>query len=287
MSEKVFLNDTIVDGNEACVATTDGGLLYGAGLFETMRSHNGVVFRLDDHLNRLMTSAAALAIEPSYDKNQLAEAVYRVLQANELTDARIRLTLTTGPVTQAEEQRCSTLLITAANFQAYPAQYYKAGVLTILSPYRQNPSDPTCGHKSTCYYPRLLALRRAHQSGAAEALWFTTDNRLAEGCVSNIFLVKDSALLTPLLSTPVLPGIARRTVLEIAARQSIPSTEKDLNIEDLLGADEVFLTNVVMEILPVVSVEKHTVGDGKVGPITTRLREEFAQAIEEQCRRPA
>jgi branched-chain amino acid aminotransferase len=287
MPEKIFLNDKIVDSDRACISPADGGLLYGAGLFETMRSRNGVVFRMDDHLDRLMTSAAALSIEPSYDKNQLGEAVYQVLRANELTDARIRLTLTSGPVTQTEEQHQSTLLITAVSFQPYPAQYYKAGVLAVLCPYRQNPSDPTCGLKTTCYYPRVLALRYAHRNGAAEALWFTTDNRLAEGCVSNVFIVKNSSLLTPPLSTPVLPGIARRTVLEIAGRLSIQCTEKDLNIEDVLGADEIFLTNVVMTVCPVVSVEKHTVADGKVGPVATRLREEFMGTMEEYCRRQA
>jgi branched-chain amino acid aminotransferase len=215
----------------------------------------------------------------------LSCAVYEVLQANQLTDARIRLTLTTGPMTQDEGQRQSTLLVTAVSFQAYPAEYYNAGVLAVLCPYRQNTSDPTCGHKTTCYYPRLLALRHAHRNMAAEALWFTTDHRLAEGCVSNVFLVKDSTLLTPLLNTPVLAGIARKTVLEIAGRLAIPFVEKDLNIEDLLGADEIFLTNVIMTVCPVVSVEKHVVGDGKVGPVTTKLRGEFMRVMEEPCRR--
>ncbi len=285
MPEKIFLNDKIVDSDQGCIASGDGGLLYGAGLFETMRCHNGVVFRLDDHLDRLLTSAAALSIESSHDKSQLGKAVYQVLQANELTEARIRLTLTSGPVTQTEEQRRSTLLITAVSSQPYPPEYYQAGVLAVLCPYRQNPSDPTCGHKTTCYYPRLLALRHAHSIGAAEALWFTTDNRLAEGCVSNVFLVKNSKLLTPALSTPVLPGVARRTVIESAARQSIQVEERDLSIEDLLSADEIFLTNVVMEIVPVVGVEKHTVGNGKVGPVAAKMREAFVQAMEEHCRR--
>ena len=285
MPEKVFLNDGIVDSDQACISTADGGLLYGAGLFETMRSRNGVVFRIDDHLDRLQASAVALSIEHSYDKNRLADAVYEVLRANELTDARIRLTVTSGPMTQAEEQRRSTLLITAVGFQPYPPQYYKTGVLAMLCPYRQNPSDPTCGHKTTCYHPRLLALRHAHQNGAAEALWFTTDNCLAEGCVSNVFLVKNSTLFTPPLSTPVLAGIARKTVLEIAGRESIQFVEKDLHIADVLEADEVFLTNVIMEIMPVISVEKHTVHDGKVGPIAAKLREGFMRTMEEKCRR--
>jgi branched-subunit amino acid aminotransferase/4-amino-4-deoxychorismate lyase len=97
--------------------------------------------------------------------------------------------------------------------------------------------------------------------------------------------VKNSVLQTPPIGTPVLPGIARRTVCEVAQQQSIELGEKDLTINDVLGADEIFLTNVIMGVLPVVEVEKHSVGEGKVGPVTRRLREAFAQALEQHCRR--
>ncbi len=285
MPSKVFLNDGLIDIDKAGVSVTDGGLLYGAGLFETMRSRNAVVFRLQDHLDRLFLSAAALSIAPSHDKQQIGRAIDQVLEANQLKDARLRLTLTNGPLAESEEQRKATLLITAAEFCPYPADHYKTGVLVVLCPFRQNQTDPTCGHKTTSYYPRLLALNLAHQKRAAEALWFTTDNRLAEGCVSNVFLVKDSILYTPPVQTPVLPGIARKAVLQLARQHSIETVEKDLFIADLLGADEVFLTNVIMEVLPVIQVERHTVAEGKVGPVTWKLREAFAQTIEQECGR--
>jgi len=285
MSETVFLNDNLVSMAQAHVSVTDSGLLYGAGLFETMCSRNGVVFRLEDHLDRMFLSASALGIQPYYEKSYIAEAIHKVLQANELTEARLRLTLTNGPLTEAEGQRKPTLLITATPLSPYPAEYYQAGALVVLCPFRQNPSDPTCGHKTTSYYPRLLALNLAHQRRAAEALWFTTDDRLAEGCVSNVFLVKDSVLYTPRAETPVLPGIARKAVCRLAPEQGIELVEKDLYISDLLEAQEVFLTNVVMEVLPIIHVEKHIVGDGKVGPVTRKLRESFLQAIEQECGR--
>ena len=285
MAEKVFLNDNLIDVAEARVGATDSGFLYGAGLFETMRSRHGVVFRLDDHLDRLSASARVLSISYPYEKAYIREAIGRLLQANQLAEARLRLTLTNGPLAQPEEQRKPTLLITATAFRPYPPEYYETGVLVILCPFRQNATDPTCGHKTTCYYPRLLALDLAHRQRAAEALWFTTDNRLAEGCVSNIFLVKNSILYTPPLETPVLPGTARKTVRELAQQQSLDVVEKDLFIADVLEADEIFLTNVIMEVLPVAGVEQHTVGHGKVGPITRKLREGFLQAIEQQCRR--
>ena len=287
MSDKVFLNDKLVDVEQAHVPVTDSGFLYGAGLFETMRSHNGVVFRLEDHLDRLFQSAASLSINHDHDKEFLTKAVNELLVANELTEARLRLTLTNGPITETVDQVQPTLLITASPLQLYPPEYYQTGAMVVLCPYRQNPTDPICGHKTTNYYPRLLALSLARQKQAAEALWFTTDNRLAEACVSNVFLVKGSVLQTPPLGTPVLPGVARKAVCRIAERESITSIEKDLYISDVLEADEIFLTNVVMEVLPVIQVEKHTIGEGKVGPITHELRRCFTELIEEDCRRSA
>jgi branched-chain amino acid aminotransferase len=281
--DKVFLNDGLVDADKAFVPANDGGFLYGAGLFETMRCNNGVVFCLEEHLERLFTSAEKLSIFNSFDKKYISDAVYAVLQANGLVDARLRLTLTGGSVSIDNEKKKSTLLIAAAKLQGYPEQFYQKGILVVLCPFGQNPDEPTTGHKTTSYFSRMLALQDAHGKGAAEALWFTTGNLLAEGCISNVFLVKDSALYTPKLSTPVLPGIARKTVCELAGKQSIKLVEKDLGIDDLLGADEVFLTNVIMKVMPVAGIEKHTVGSGKVGPITKKLQGLFDDFLKERC----
>jgi len=284
MAEQVFLNDRLLDADKASIPVTDSGFLYGAGVFETMRSYNGVVFALADHLDRFFFSANSLSINNPYDKKYLADAIYGLLRANKLTSARLRLTLTNGPMAESDERRKPTLLITAAKLQPYPPEYYKKGVMVVLCPFRQNPGEPTCGHKTTSYYVRMLALKLAHEKGAAEALWFTVDNRLAEGCVSNVFLVKNSVLHTPPIRTPVLAGVARKTVCQIAIDSSIELREKDLYIADCLDADEVFLTNVIMQVLPVTAIEKHTVGSGKVGPMTKKLQKSYNEVIIESCK---
>lgn len=281
--EKVFLNGKLVDIDKACISVTDSGFLYGAGLFETMRSHNGVVFALTDHLDRLFVSADVLSINIPYDREYITEAVNKVLLANKLTDARLRLTLTNGPMAESEEQRKSTLLITAAKLRSYPPEYYKKGVMVVLCPFRQNLIDPISGRKTTSYFSRMIALNMAHQKRATEAIWFTVDNRLAEGCISNVFLVKDSELYTPPITTPVLPGVARKTACRLARQNSIKLTEKDLSIDDLLGADEIFLTNVIMQVMPINKVEKHTIGDGQVGPVTKKLQTSFDQLVKNEC----
>lgn len=283
MGEKVFLNDGIVDIENARVPVSDGGLLYGAGLFETMRANNGVVFRLDFHLDRLLSSADKLLITTTYSKEHLHEAVYKTLEANALQNARLRLTITSGSISAGDEKPKSTLIVTATELVPYPAEYYRNGILVILCPFRQNPSDPTCGHKTTNYLSRISALDFARRRNAAEALWFTVDNRLAEGCVSNAFLVKDDQLLTPQLDTPVLPGIARTAIAELADQQGLDLIQKDLYIDDCLEADEIFLTNVIMKVLPVHSIEKHPVGNGKVGPITKKFQKLFDDLIEKEC----
>jgi branched-chain amino acid aminotransferase len=277
--EKVFLNDKLLDTKNAQIPADDGGFLYGAGLFETMRAYGGMVFRIDDHLDRLLTSAKALSIEHDYTKEYLRDAVSEVLEANKLTDARLRLTLSAGAISHSK----ATLLITTTNLQPYPAEYYQKGVLVVLCRFRQNITDPTCGHKTTSYLPRMLALKQAHEKKAAEALWFTTDGRLAEGCISNVFLVKDYRLFTPTTNTPVLAGIARKTVCELAIANKIEIVEKDLTIDDLLGADEVFITNVIMQVMPVVAVEKHTVGEGKPGIMTKRVQDYYNEFAKKYC----
>jgi branched-chain amino acid aminotransferase len=283
--EKVFLNDKLVDADKACISAGDSGFLYGAGIFETMRANNGVVFSLKDHLDRLSFSAGVLSINNTYDRQFITDAIYKVLKANKLTDARLRLTLTGGPMSVPEEKRKATLLIVATKLQPYPAEFYKNGVLVVLCPFRQNPTEPIYRHKTINYFSRMIALKQAHEKRAAEALWFTVDNRLAEGCISNVFLVKDSALYTPPIETPVLAGVARKTVCKIAIKNSIKLVEKELSIDDVLSADEIFLTNVIMQVLPVVAVEKHTVGDGKVGAMTKKLQKYSDELVRSECER--
>lgn len=279
---KVFLNDSIISADKAKVSARDAGFLYGMGLFETMRACNGIVFALDGHIERLFKSAEKLSIVHNFSKKFIAYAIDKTLEANKLKDARIRLTLTGGEVTEQEQMR-PTLLVAATEFEPYPEQYYKKGVTVVLCPYKQNAQDPTCGNKTTSYMSRMLGLNFAHQKRAAEALWFTTDSRLAEGCVSNVFIVKDSALFTPAVNTPVLAGVARKTVIELAKQSTIRCYEKDLNINELLDADEVFLTNVIMQVLPVVKIEKHDVRDAKVGSITKELKKRFEDYVKKSC----
>ena len=285
MSEKVWVNGRLVDAAKASVSAFDSGLLHGIGLFETMRAAGGTVFRLDAHLDRMMASAEALAIRIRGDRAQLRRAVTETIEANGLADARVRLTVTPGPLQDPglNGEMGGTVIVTAVPFVPYPEENYRKGMTVIITPYRQQAADPTAGHKTTNYFARLAALRQGQQLRAGEAMWFTPEHQLAEGSVSNVFLVQDEKLLTPPIDTPVLPGITRAVVLELAAATGVDAEETTLTVDDLLDADEVFLTNSIMGIMPVCRVERHAIDDEKPGVLTAKLAVELGRLFEREC----
>jgi len=286
-TEKIFLNDSLVNSDAARISAHDAGLLHGVGLFETLRAYQRHVFCLDHHLDRLFDSAQSLGIAITQDRAFIATAIADLLAANGLNDARIRLTLTGGPLLHNREDDhapTSTLIVTAAPIQPYPDAYYRQGMTVVITAYKQNPDDPATGHKTLNYLPRLLALQDAQKKQAGEALWFTTANRLAEGCISNVFIVHGEKLLTPPLDTPVLPGIARRLTLDLAKKNHIDHEERPLVIKDLLNASEVFLTNSIMELMPVCRIERHRVGNEKPGPVYQKLHRLYKDAVQQSLK---
>lgn len=293
----ISVNGQLAPYDDVGVAPGDAGLLHGAGLFETMRARNGHVFRMDLHLDRLLRSAQMMQIELALTGPTLAEMVTDLLAANELDGpdgARVRLTVTRGDLHAATNDHPVppvTLILSAHPFGAYPKELYERGMTVAVCPYKQNPENPLTGHKTTSYFDRLLGLRAAHELKCGEALWFTAGgNFLAEGCISNVFVVdKDGTLSTPPVTLPAhaeqrlcLPGITRNVVMELAGANGIAVQERLLTIHDLLAAREVFLTNAVMGVMPVSGVEKHTVGEGKPGKITLQLHEAYRVTVDQE-----
>ena len=305
---KVYLDGKFVNEGEAALSAFDAGVQHAVGLFETMRAYNGRIFRLDEHINRLIRSARELGLSGRLHAGPLREAVDRTLRANDLLEARLRLTLTGGNLSMlaarpgAEDneeagagpppEHRPTGLIAASTPTVYPESFFTDGVGVVAADAKANPFDPMAGHKTVNYWSRLQALAAAARAGAGESLWFTVTNHLASGAVSNAFLVKDGELLTPIargeepaggLAAPVLPGVTRAAVIEATDRLGLPVRRKMLTIHDLLDADEVFLTNTSWLLLPVVRMEKETIGDGKVGPTSRKLYDELARTIHAEC----
>lgn len=284
--EVVWIDGELVPPERAVVSVFDSGFMQGVGLFETMRAYRGVVFRLDQHVQRLRNSAQKLGWSVLPEVSEMRAAVGQVAAALRGADARVRLTVTTGSLRAAAEQAETprlTMVVTGAPGSGYAEALYHKGVTVVLSPYRQSRHDPTVGHKTTSYFARLAALREAHAQGAVEALWFNDENLLAEGSISSIFVVENEKLHTPPLEIPVLPGITRAAVMELAAALGVPCSGEQLTIDDLLEADEVFLTNSMMEVMPVVRIGRKPIGNEKPGELTLRLAQAYRDLVQREC----
>lgn len=292
---QVWLNGQFVERDSAMVSIFDAGFQHGVGLFETMLARNGVVFRPRAHMERLVNSARQLLLSERLRIDPLIEALNLTVSRNKLKEARVRLTITGGNLnmlqTEGRSQVDPTIVIVAQPPTVYPDAFFEKGVLVVIADARANPLDPMAGHKTLNYWPRIQALQFAASKRAGESLWFTVSNHLASGSVSNVFLVKDGRLLTPIargeeepgaLPAPVLPGITRAIILELAEDMDIEVEKRMLDINDLLSADEVFLTNSSWGVLPVVGVEREKIADATVGELTRRLRSAWLELVEQE-----
>lgn len=296
MPPTVWLNGRLLDRTEARISAFDAGFQHSVGLFETMHGAAGRVFRLNDHLARLQRSAYELGLTESLRMSALAEAVQMTLDRSELATgdahARVRLTVTGGDLNLLASSGRGpvdpTIMISVTPATQYPEDMFARGVGVLIAPAKANPLNPSEGHKTLNYWWRMRALQEASAARMGEAIILQISNHLAGGAVSNIFLVRDGTLLTPIAHTeeepdampsPVLPGITRQTIIELADAAGIGTGRQMLHVGDLLEADEIFLTNSSWGVLPVVRVEKEAIGDGTPGPVTTSLREAWVATI--------
>jgi len=292
---QTYLNGHFHPPGEARIGVEDAGFQHAVGLFETFQAYHGRAFRLDRHLDRLKGSARALGLSPSLDTGPLREAVEQTIAHNRIDRARLRLTLTPGDASllrpESGQTPRPTLAIVPAEPTVYDPAYFEAGVTVVLYNQAANPFDPVAGHKTLAYWARLRSLRQAASVGAAEAIWLNVTNHLAGGAISNLFVVKDGVLLTPIargeeadgaLPAPVLPGITREAVVELAHDAGVSVKKQMVSVDDLLGAEEAFLTNAGWGLLPVTKVEKANIADGRVGPVATQLRAALNDLIERE-----
>ncbi len=280
MNEIVYLNGALIPRSQASISVLDYGFLYGFGLFETMRAYGGQVFRLDRHLKRLMRSAEIL--ELPMEGLELKGAVMATIQANQFSEARIRITISMGEGAMVPDPASChkpTVLILVGDYQPYPEQVYQRGFRAIVSSIRRNSQSPPSRLKSAKYLESILARQEGRAAGVDEALCLNEKGLLAEGSMSNLFLVTDGTLRTPGAESGVLPGITREAILELASARGISVLEHDIRLEELSQAQEAFLTNSLMEIMPLTEVEGQSVGSGRAGPLTQRLRAAYKELV--------
>jgi len=276
---KVYINGKLLDRKDAKVSVFDHGLLYGDGVFEGIRSYEGLIFKLKEHLDRLFESAKTLMLKVPMDRKALTQAIITTLQSNRLKDAYIRLIVTRGEGDLGlDPRKCSnpTLIIITDRIVLYPKKLYREGLEIITVPTQRNiPSAVDPQLKSLNYLNNILAKIEAVNAGQEEAIMLNHAGYVAECTGDNIFIVKSGELLTPPTHVGALRGITRLAVMKIAQREHIPICEEIMTRHNIFNADECFLTGTAAEVIPVVKVDGRIVGDGKPGTLTLRMMKEF------------
>jgi len=280
MTEYIFINDIYADSKKAMFPiSSDCGFLFGDGLFETMRARNGNIPAFDLHLDRLFSSMLQLRYNTDFfTPENIRTTVFKLLLKNNLlgTDAYIKIAVTRssyGHKLIFDLKSKPGLIIFAKKLIGYPDDFYKTGINVFTCSIKRNAlGNDIYRHKLINYFENVFAKNEAAANQAQEALFTTRDKVVLEGATSNLFAVKDSKVFTPLLTQNILPGITRQLVIDICRKNKIKFAEKRIHYFNLLEADEVFLTNSIMEIMPVKSVDSYAVGSGEVpGLLTAKI----------------
>jgi branched-chain amino acid aminotransferase len=284
---KIYINAKLYDRNQAKISVFDRGLLYGDGVFEGIRSYNRLVFKLNEHIDRLFESAQSIMLKIPLRKEQLVKAVIATLKANNLKDAYIRLVVTRGEGDLGLDPRKCTgrpsVIIITDKIALYPERFYKEGLKIITVPTLRNlPEALNPQIKSLNYLNNILAKIEAVNCGYDEAIMLDSLGYVAECTGDNIFIAKREHLYTPPQCMGTLRGITRDTVLEIARKGRIPVHEHVITRHEVYISDECFLTGTAAEIIPVVMVDGRLIGKGKPGRLTLSLMKKFKQATKKE-----
>jgi branched-chain amino acid aminotransferase len=281
---KVWLDGKLVDQSDAKVSVYDHGLLYGDGCFEGIRCYNGRVLKLRSHLRRMYDSAERIRLKPAYLPDQIAVAIRETLAANGMKDAYIRLIFTRGVGTLGLHPfRCpvSGTIIITDKIQLYPPELYDQGMKVIVAKRPRIPIaclDPAI--KSLNYLNNILAKIEAIDADVLEAIMLNVDGYVSECTGDNIFIVKNKVILTPPPEAGMLHGVTRQYVIDtIVPALGFSVQQKMMRLDEVLRADEVFLTGTAAEIIGVSQIDQDIIGSGQVGPVTKSLMTEFRKRV--------
>lgn len=279
----IYLNGVWLPKSEARISVYDHGFLYGDGIFESLRAYNGHIFMLEEHLERLEHSACAIKLELPFTRKKLEKLLYESLSRNNLQNARIRLTISRGEGELGLDMSLCpkpTVVVMSFEFSGYPEKMYEQGLsAAIVITRRISPEALNPAIKSLNFLNNILAKEEAKIKGAKEALMLNTKGQLTEGTTSNLFWVSNNTLKTPALKCGLLPGVTRRLVLDVARQNKLDVVEGGFTPIELLSADEAFLTNTSLEIMPLVKVDDKLIGNGAPGKITKKLHASFKAEV--------
>ncbi len=281
MKEYICVNGDIVSSKEAFIPVTDRGLLYGYGLFETVRVlPKGPVF-LTEHLRRMKNSLNEIGLNP-IDIRAIKTMVARIIDANSLKNGSLRITVSAGAQenTSEDEWYGQNVVITVKHGLPYADACYRAGFRTGFLKCRRNADSPLLKLKTLNYLDNILGRQEAFRRGWDEGLYMNHRGYLSEGTVSNLFFVESNVLYTPDVNSGLLPGITRQKVIDLALENNIQVKECPLAPSELFSSEEAFLTNSLMGIMPLVAVDEQKIGNGKAGALTQIMTRQYSKLFE-------
>jgi branched-chain amino acid aminotransferase len=279
----VYIDGAYYPKSKAKISVYDHGLLYGDGVFEGIRAYRGVVFRLKEHVDRLYRSAHIIMLRIPIKKQEMIEAILETLRKNHFKDAYIRVVVTRGVGDLGlDPNKCSTssVIIMADSIQLHAKEAKEKGITTMIVWLRRDPIDSTSHEiKSLNYLNSILAKIEANTANYDEALFLDKNGYVCEGVGENLFIVKTGKIITPPTSTGSLAGITRAAVIDLAKKNNYELFEANITSSDLFTADEAFFTGTAAEIVPIVEVNKRSIGNGKPGPITKQIMSGFTNLL--------
>jgi 4-amino-4-deoxychorismate lyase len=292
---KIALNGTVMESGEAVISIYDHGFLYGMGLFETFRTYGGRPYLLKQHMERLTSGCEAIGIRYNPDLNVLQAMITTLLEANGLNEGYIRLTVTAGigelGLPSNDYEQPTELMLVKALPPHNERLYDEGKELRLLKTVRNTP-EGAFRLKSLHYMNNIIAKRELLASAAsasAEGLMVSHEGLLAEGIVSNLFFVQEGIIYTPSTDIGILPGITRQRVIELARERGYTVREGHYFYDELLAAEEVWLTTSIQELVPVTRLTDEAgssvvVGNGSAGPVLRELLLAYREDTEAQQR---
>ncbi len=287
----IWMNGRLVEFDKAQVHVLSHGLHYGSGVFEGIRCYKTpdgpAVFRLEDHLVRFGNSLKVYRGELPFSRQELTEAVFETILANELEECYIRPIAFRGLGTLGVYPLNCPVEVSIA---VWPWGSYlgdegvRNGVDVCVSSWRRAAPGtvPSLSKATGNYLSSQLIKMEAKANGYEEGIALDTDGLVSEGSGENLFAVIGGALVTPPLTASILPGITRRTIMRLAADFGIEVIRERMPREMLYTCDELFFCGTAAEVTPIRSVDRIPVGEGRPGPITIRMREEYLQVVKGQ-----
>jgi branched-chain amino acid aminotransferase len=269
-----WLDGALVPLEQARVSVLDHGLVVGDGVFETLRVYRNVPFAWSRHLARLRTSAGGLGLAVP-DDDHLRGAADAVLEANQLREARLRITVTGGPGSPGSAKGDAPATVFLLVFPFEPSA---PSTDVVIAPWTRNERGALAGLKTISYAANVRALAYAREHGAGEAIFANTRGNLCEATGSNVFVVRDGTLCTPPASAGCLLGVTRALLLELCEELGIAAMERDVELGALAGADEAFLSSTTREVQPIAHVDGVAL-PAAPGPVSTQLAAAFKELV--------